>query len=409
LKNVASVKKRSDIEILADFSFFLLLFTELNYKHTIVGQLGIVIFVVAMSLMFLEKRRIYNSFYFIFLALFIIYNFLNVYLGYSISPSNSKSMIFTIISNTIVLFLVFNYLLLRNNPRLSINIFIRAVLFFSSILVVFSGSNLFAGRLAQEVSILGGTNLNSNMTATAFAVGLVLCLYRYFEDHRKSDLLISGWFVFVLMLTGSRKGLLMALVGGFFLLYLIFPRNRIRNTIIAASLCFIAFILLMNVDVLYQIAGSRLEALFSFTTEDSEGDASLMSRNSYILLGWEYFKERPWTGYGLDNFRYFKGAYGTYSHNNYIEILVSGGIPAFLIYYVPIFIIIIQGIRLLRFKIVDSKITDLKALKSIIVLLIIVQILEYASVNYFQRLPLIITVMALVSLRNFKNQKRRLN
>ena len=49
-------------------------------------------------------------------------------------------------------------------------------------------------------------------------------------------------------------------------------------------------------------------------------------------FGWELFKERPVHGYGMNNFSQ-KYYLNTYSHNNYIELLVSCGIVGFALYY----------------------------------------------------------------------------
>ena len=49
-------------------------------------------------------------------------------------------------------------------------------------------------------------------------------------------------------------------------------------------------------------------------------------------LGRKWFLERPIFGWGLDAFTQLS-PYETYSHNNFIEILVSSGIVGFLFYY----------------------------------------------------------------------------
>jgi O-antigen ligase len=407
LKN--SLKRnKSEVEFIADIAFFIYLFTELNFKHTFIGQLGIAIFTMGTLLLLFEKKRIYNSYYFLFSVLFISYNFINVIMGYSIDSATSYSMISTLIVNFFSMFVLFNYVLLRHSITLTIKIYINSVIFFSTLLFLFSGANLFKGRLGQDISILGGSVLNSNTVATALASALIFCIYWFLENRKRIDIFKASWLFFILMLTGSRKGLIMAILGVFLLSYFMYPNKRLKNITISVIVSFVAIFLLMNVDFLYNIAGSRLEALFSFVS-DENGDASLMSRNAYIELGWEYFLINPWTGYGLDTFRHFKGAYGTYSHNNYIELLVSGGIPAFLLYYVPIFLLILSGIKIIRTKKENVNISDINATKATIIVLLMLQMLEYAQVSYFERLPLTIMVIVFASIRIYKkNTKSKL-
>ena len=48
------------------------------------------------------------------------------------------------------------------------------------------------------------------------------------------------------------------------------------------------------------------------------------------------FWQKPILGHGIDSFRTLYGMLGgmeTYSHNNFIEMLVSGGVVGFIIYY----------------------------------------------------------------------------
>ena len=55
-----------------------------------------------------------------------------------------------------------------------------------------------------------------------------------------------------------------------------------------------------------------------------------------IQYGMDYFKERPLLGHGIENFRYLYAqevGKETYSHNNYIELLVNNGIVGLLLYY----------------------------------------------------------------------------
>ncbi|WP_176483799.1 O-antigen ligase family protein [Bacillus sp. FJAT-45066] len=64
---------------------------------------------------------------------------------------------------------------------------------------------------------------------------------------------------------------------------------------------------------------------------DSE-EASFLIRKDMIYTGIELFKNKPFLGYGIDNYS-IASTFGTYSHNNYIELLVSLGSFGLVFYY----------------------------------------------------------------------------
>ena len=157
----------------------------------------------------------------------------------------------------------------------------------------------------------------------------------------------------------------------------------------------------MNVPWLYTIAGSRFETMLNAVLGKTVEEGSLMSRLHYIHLGWEYFLQRPWTGYGLDCFRYLRYAYETYSHNNYIELLFSGGIIGFVLYYMPN-LIMYKGIISLSRKAIN-------VFKVGFVIFLVQQATEYASVTYFERTPLTILIIALACLKLANKMKKASN
>ena len=65
-------------------------------------------------------------------------------------------------------------------------------------------------------------------------------------------------------------------------------------------------------------------------------DSSTITRLNLISRGMKFFKERPWTGYGLNNFyvlNHLLTGSLYYAHNNYVELLVDCGIIGTTLYY----------------------------------------------------------------------------
>lgn len=141
--------------------------------------------------------------------------------------------------------------------------------------------------------------------------------------------------VLVALSTGSR-GALLSLAFMFFV-YAMLEKNikkRTRNLLLIGIMLIVAIYAVVNIPFLNQFYGERLLAIFS----DKYYDQSFEDRNYYVVVGLEMISEKPWFGWGPDNFGMFlekNGEYGraVYSHNNYIELLANYGIIGFALYY----------------------------------------------------------------------------
>ena len=102
-----------------------------------------------------------------------------------------------------------------------------------------------------------------------------------------------------------------------------------------------------NVPLLYENVGERLvftvKTLLG-TARPNELEMSILERSGMIRDGARLFLQRPLLGYGLDCFRFASGL-GTYSHNNYVEILFGVGIPGIITYYSMYFFPLVKGIK----------------------------------------------------------------
>ncbi|NLE04471.1 MAG: hypothetical protein GX638_06695, partial [Crenarchaeota archaeon] len=92
-------------------------------------------------------------------------------------------------------------------------------------------------------------------------------------------------------------------------------------------------------------------------------------------------------GYGLDCFRHIQGSYNTYTHNNFIELLISGGIIGFALYYINYII------ALTKAYFTGKKGDPILMLMITIMLVILVN--EYALVTYYGRGYLIFIVLTI--------------
>ena len=218
----------------------------------------------------------------------------------------------------------------------------------SFILVVFIFLNIDqfeqGVRLGQQLGDDEETALNSNIIAINLCYA-IYCGFVIFGQGKKNMLnrlmfvASVALFLYLILLTGSRKSLLMLAIP--LLVFAFLQKSKRKGFVVllvASSVIVVGGYAVMNIPMLYDIMGSRVEEMFNILSGNVEtGDD--VSRMFLITYGIEWFKEQPLLGYGINNFltmsnntSMFAGQ-NFYAHNKYIELLVDVGIIGFLIYY----------------------------------------------------------------------------
>lgn len=382
-----------------NFVFVIFLFSQIFFNHTIISQFAMLIMTLIVVILCLLKKKFYFGFYFIFVICFIIQSYISSINGISIDAQTSIKMTITIVLNLIISLAVYNYILIYDNLEKTLVYFAKIVLYFTFIIIIFSFGNITKMRLGSDVSfnILGNVvDYNSNTIALLSGFSYLIFIYKYNKEKSKTDIFKIVWFIFIILLSGSRKGLFILILGTPLLIYLLNPKKRIKNIFISSLVIIILYLAIIKTPLFYNIIGNRVEAYVNILFGAEVNEASANTRELFIERGWNYFLQKPWTGYGLDCFRHLSGSYGTYSHNNYIELLVSGGIPTLILYY---FIRIIVLIKLFINRNLDS----INKLLFVILLLLIIS--EYGLVSYFDRLFAILFIFILCGYKKIKEKK----
>lgn len=199
--------------------------------------------------------------------------------------------------------------------------------------------------------IIDGYQINEN-TFGQIAIGLAAYMVYWSKKKNWKNLLINVMIVFTIVLaliSGSRKcfiSLILYFVA--FLLYEHPPKNIVRFVTRMFAVLFVVagiYLLVMNIGVLYQTVGVRIESLFAFLGGDIEADGSVETRMMMAETAYKMFQKKPVLGFGLNTFSKIAG-FGAYAHNNYIELLANIGLVGFLIYYVPLIIYLGHGVRM---------------------------------------------------------------
>lgn len=391
-----------------DLLFYMLLVFSFYYTRNMVCRLMMVAFFgYTVAQMIIRKDQVPLPFYYVGFGLFILYGAANILLGNAIYPSVARSMVISLALNFMMIFSIVQYIYLTDDVKRVLRITEISILSVAVVVVVISARTITQGRLG------GGTEINSNMLAILCVYGFVLSMYlrKIGKISQISSLARIGFYILVILLTGSRKGLLMVILS---LMVVRFAQERgkiLENLLVVISSVVVFYILIMNVPVLYNIIGVRIENLLLTLSGEGSTEASLEDRQRLVDLGMEYIKANPWFGYGYDCFKmvsgigaqgYVKpGMVGFYSHNNYVELLFGGGIIAFVLYYLPVL------------QLLGKLLTGLRKDRCISYLLAIMVsklAMEYAYVSYYERMDTYIVAVilgcALVARQDIKEKKK---
>lgn len=206
-------------------------------------------------------------------------------------------------------------------------------------------SNIMSG------SIRIGESASGNVTVVSAYLGIlsIPCIYKYIYEHKKTYMLIYLLQVCFMLLTGSKKSLIYIFIG--FGLFLIFKNGlKVHKYIIPIIALIMFFIFIFNNNYFYNIIGYRIVDFLGeigFKIDGANYSYSTDARINMISQGLEAFKTHPFLGGGWYYFSKYTGI-PSYSHNNFIEILVTYGLFGFFIYYGMYCFIIIKLIKILK-------------------------------------------------------------
>lgn len=344
---------------------------------------------VTIALVCLIEKQFHFNVYFIFALLLILQSYIFSVNGVSINANTSMAMTNTLIINFLMSLALYNYIVIYDNLEESLDTFAKVGILLTVFVSLLSVQDILVGRLGANaaVTVFGKVvAYDSNSISIIAGFIFLIMLFKYYRTKNQYTAMAMVWLVIIVILTGSRKGLLLIVFGTPLLLFLLNSKNKFRNLLISIVVVLALYGLIVTVPLFYDIMGKRVEALVGLALGTGGGDASTDSRTSYIEIGWRYFLLRPWTGYGLDTFRHLPGSFRTYSHNNYIELLISGGIPALIFYYFYRIYLLIR----LFFNHKENKINAF-----LFTSLFIMIILEYGFVSYFERMYIILFIFIL--------------
>ena len=293
----------------------------------------------------------------------------------------------------LLLLFMFAYILLRETG--DIEPYFKAIYLAGFAMLLFTIYRYgFSGFFRQMLSgvRMGGEITNENTFGMAFSQALIMAYYYYLKSRKKIHFASIGIFLIFALSSGSKKALLMCIVGVIGLSVFYYGFHRIWKTVLVAAAVAIVGYYLLQLPM-FSVINNRLASYLS-----GDLNVSDLNRMNHIQKGLSLIKERPILGWGLQNYSYVTGT-GTYSHNNFIEVFVSTGIIGFTIYYL---MYVIAGLKVLKRFVQKREVT-------LIVLLILTMIsfvFGYGMVQFYSKGPWLFFAVLLAVADSIKNDSR---
>ena len=255
------------------------------------------------------------------------------------------------------------------------------------------------GRCGYRLGVNMGKN--SNNIAWLFGLLALFTIYFFIEEKNWMMLLLYFFQLIIIFFTGSKNGILMAIIPIIYYGIKSLKKLNLMACVLIIVLLVILWNMIQNIPLFYALIGSRIDQfLFAIGINQMSSNSvidvsSTLKRMDMIKNAKQMFWEKPIFGWGIGAFAKYSG-YGYYCHNNYMELLVSGGIVGFIIYYGYIIRRFLQ--YLFSHK---NKYGDL-----IYILLISIIIIDMGTVNFYSRISLYLRILFMfVLLVKFKSDK----
>lgn len=348
-------------------------------------------------LLFISKIRIPQNWdYVVWYLLFLIIGVV------SSLWAKKDTNVFSIMPSIVRIFFIAVFLYCRVEKEIDVELFLNgyviASAYFSCMVIskmmqYFTPQTFYIHRLGLNIGY------NPNTIALGAVFSFVILLHKMLIS--KGEILKQAlytfallFFVIVILLTQSKKGLLGLMLG---ILMINYYRKRgikkIQSIILGILLAIIVFQLIMSIPALYESVGSRIESALGIFKYNSYVDGSTENRLALIKEAINVWLSHPLVGVGLNNFSLYQNVGGElyYSHCNYVELLADIGIIGALFYYfLPVNLLI---------KKADNQNDLNNMIKTIIVIILV---LDIGMVSYNELRIQVLYIVAALVIGNFR-------
>ena len=343
-------------------------------KHNVTIEFILLMLYAAMVFMFdgdeVNVRLIYVAYGLLCLSLvlnlkgFTVYREVNVFIFYlvfgvlsmlwAVNLNTAFTKVRTVFLLLVLLVLLTSYTVKIEKPIYLIIALIVGSVALSAYMFYLYGVFDILDALFEGSDRIGGKINNVNAIANTLVIGIIALIgVAVFYKKRLTLLLLIPTGI-CLLVAGSRTATISFLVGVLllFVLKLKTENNGLKKFlrfIVIILIIVVAWLVLRNIPVLQEVM-LRIENAFAVFTggETVMRESSAQMRKDFIEFGWAEFLKSPIWGNGIGCAGYAipeSYSHFTYLHNNYIEMLASGGVIGFVLFYTPYVLVLISLIK----------------------------------------------------------------
>lgn len=221
-----------------------------------------------------------------------------------------------------------------------LHIYLLAILFVMLRLAVNTPLDIFLSqRLGTTIQV------NPNTVGYMFSIAVIISAYLGFPKGKKWYWAFIPLFIFLSILSGSRKIFILLSVG-LIVLVLLQQRSLKKASLMAllgGIVVILGIIAVIVIEPLRVVIGQRFLDMIA-SLQGNNVDGSTAVRMEMVTRGLSLIRQKPIWGWGLGAYTKLSG-FETYAHNNYIELLVSVGIIGTVAYYFLPLVIVVKGFK----------------------------------------------------------------
>lgn len=351
-------KTSTGIQKLWSFSIFAYIVCMIAFNGTkdtaIYNTISLFFFIGISAINILKNAKVrFNSYV---LSLVAYGAFLLIAYYYSPVQSQAVGTIYDFFTMCVICICIINYIDTEEKVYFLLNAYIVGGLCLWLYAFSIYGLDIFNTIIRSTYIVRVGAEVgNTNSVGMRYAFSVLFSVF--FLINKKNGPKKSMFYIVVIvicsifaLLTGSKKALILLVLG---IIVLLLFKKEYRNVLIKKigliifGTCIIVLLvyIIQNVEI-FRTVNHRLDDLIQLITIGS-GNSSDQKRIRFIKEGLEVFSNYPIFGRGTKASYYY---FATYSHNNYVEILMNTGIVGFIIFYC-----IYPGMILKLLKMYDRK------------------------------------------------------
>ncbi len=374
---------------------------------------GAVLFAVTIAVFLLDelqkcgKVRIRFEKYFFYVLAFVVYCLLSALWAWNGVYAFEKA--FTIVKILVCTFVFY----LHYSEKDSVLPLLRAVLWAGNAVALYSIAYYGVGQIIAVLAAdgrLDSSFANVNSIAMIVANSMLITVFDTFFIKDKFAwkllrLIMLIPAIVVIAAMGSRKALVMVAMGTVLLLFWrVKSKNAVETLlrwVVLALFLLLAGIIILSLPMFDGIK-ERMVGLIAAIMGNGEIDSSTQLRIDYMIVGLKQFFKTPLFGIGIGNSGLLlmqELGRDTYLHNNYVELLATGGIFGLLIFYSMYCYCIVN---LIRYRKKANTFSVICA-----VLIFIQMIMDFGSVSYYSKSTFFFLMVFFIHIQILKRRERK--